>query len=159
MEWLRLWSELNSFANLHSRWAPSSVSRRRLEFPGLGAMLRAGFTFAWAVFLNLGCVVDSRLLFVALEDGQELMGFGKAVSGVEFKVSDPGSVEKLSSQVLASVGNYPYRSTDCGQLNSGIFTALKLQKIVMFLVLTFIVIVAAFNIASTLFMAVVKTVA
>ena len=99
---------------------------------------------------------DSRLLFVALEDGQELMGFGKAVSGVEFKVSDPGSVEKLSSQVLASVGNYPYRSTDWRQLNSGIFTALKLQKIVMFLVLTFIVIVAAFNIASTLFMAVVE---
>ncbi len=99
---------------------------------------------------------DSRLLFVALEDGQELMGFGKAVSGVEFRVSDPTSVEKISGQVLATVGNYPYRSTDWRQLNSGIFTALKLQKIVMFLVLTFIVIVAAFNIASTLFMAVVE---
>jgi len=99
---------------------------------------------------------DSRLLFVALESGQELMGFGKAVSGVEFRVADPNGVDKLSSQVLATIGNYPYRSTDWRQLNSGIFTALKLQKIVMFLVLTFIVIVAAFNIASTLFMAVVE---
>lgn len=99
---------------------------------------------------------DSRLLFAALESGQELMGYGKAVSGVEFRVDDPSSVDKLSSQVLATVGNYPYRSTDWRQLNSGIFTALKLQKIVMFLVLTFIVIVAAFNIASTLFMAVVE---
>ncbi len=99
---------------------------------------------------------DARLLFVALEDGQELMGFGKAVSGVEFRVAEPTRVEKISGQVLATVGNYPYRSTDWRQLNSGIFTALKLQKIVMFLVLTFIVIVAAFNIASTLFMAVVE---
>ena len=63
---------------------------------------------------------------------------------------------KNFQQVLASVGNYPYRSTDWRQLNSGIFTTLKLQKIVMFLVLTFIVIMAAFNIASTLFMAVVE---
>lgn len=99
---------------------------------------------------------DARLLFAALESGQELMGYGNAVSGAEFRVSQPDKVEKLSRAVLEAVGNYPYRSTDWRQLNSGIFTALKLQKIVMFLVLTFIVIVAAFNIASTLFMAVVE---
>jgi lipoprotein-releasing system permease protein len=99
---------------------------------------------------------DSRLLYVALGTGQTLMGMGEAVSGVEIRVADPASVDVLSSRVLASVGNYPYRSVDWRQLNSGIFTALKLQKIVMFLVLAFIVVVAAFNIASTLFMAVVE---
>ncbi|MEC9466903.1 MAG: FtsX-like permease family protein [Myxococcota bacterium] len=99
---------------------------------------------------------DSRLLYVALSTGQSLMGMGDAVSGVEIRVADPANVDTLSSQALATIGNYPYRTVDWRQLNSGIFTALKLQKIVMFLVLAFIVVVAAFNIASTLFMAVVE---
>jgi lipoprotein-releasing system permease protein len=65
-------------------------------------------------------------------------------------------VEVYSEKVLSAAGRYPYRTLTWRELNSGIFTALKLQKIVMFLVLTFIVIVAAFNIASTLFMTVVE---
>jgi lipoprotein-releasing system permease protein len=78
------------------------------------------------------------------------------VSGVEFKVTDPERVDITAKAALRLLGRYPYRSLDWRELNSGIFTALNLQKIVMFLVLTFIVIVAAFNIASTLFMAVVE---
>ncbi len=54
------------------------------------------------------------------------------------------------------MGGYPYRTLDWREMNAGIFTALKVQKLVMFLVLIFIIIVAAFNIASTLFMVVVE---
>ena len=72
------------------------------------------------------------------------------------RVQNPDAVERTAQKVLSAVGRYPYRTQDWRQLNAGIFTALKLQKIVMFLVLTFIVIVASFNIASTLFMAVVE---
>lgn len=99
---------------------------------------------------------DARLAYLHLGAAQELMGMGDTVNGVEFKVEDPGRVEFYSEKVLSAAGRYPYRTLTWRELNSGIFTALKLQKIVMFLVLTFIVIVAAFNIASTLFMTVVE---
>ncbi len=99
---------------------------------------------------------DSRLAYLHINASQQLMGLGDTVNGVEFKVANPERVELYSDGVLAAVGRYPYRTLDWRELNSGIFTALKLQKIIMFLVLTFIVIVASFNIASTLFMTVVE---
>ena len=99
---------------------------------------------------------DSRLVYLDLSASQRFMGMGKAVNGVEFRVTQPERVDGVGHKVLSALGRYPYRTLDWRELNSGIFTALKLQKIVMFLVLTFIIIVAAFNIASTLFMAVVE---
>jgi lipoprotein-releasing system permease protein len=99
---------------------------------------------------------DARLVYLSLKASQRLLGLGGSVSGIEIKVHEPEQVELYSRKVLSTLGHYPYRTLDWRELNSGIFTALSLQKIVMFLVLTFIVIVAAFNIASTLFMAVVE---
>jgi lipoprotein-releasing system permease protein len=99
---------------------------------------------------------DVRLAYLELGASQRLMGLGQAVNGVEFKVSDPQRVELIADKVLQTIGGYPYRSLDWRELNIGIFTALRLQKIAMFLVLIFIIVVAAFNIASTLFMAVVE---
>lgn len=99
---------------------------------------------------------DARLIYMGLAPSQALMGMGKAVNGLEMRVAKPDAIEHLSQRVLAKIGRYPYRSLDWRELNQGIFTALKLQKIVMFLVLTFIVVVASFNIASTLFMTVVE---
>ena len=101
---------------------------------------------------------DARLVYVDLASAQKLFGLGNSVSALEMRVKDPDMVERTAQQVLSALGRYPYRTLDWRQLNSGIFTALKLQKIAMFLVLTFIVIVASFNIASTLFMAVVEKV-
>ena len=117
---------------------------RRMEFR-IGGVFRSGMH-----------EFDARLLYLDLPASQHLLGMGGAVNGVEFRVRDPDTVEQTARQVLSNIGRYPYRTLDWRELNSGIFTALKLQKIVMFLVLTFIVIVASFNIASTLFMAVVE---
>jgi len=99
---------------------------------------------------------DARLLYVELQSAQSLFGMGDAVHGVEIKVTDPDEVTALSAKVLETLDGFPYRTSDWRQLNHGIFSALAVQKVVMFLVLTFIVIVAAFNIASVLFMGVVE---
>ncbi len=117
---------------------------RRLQFR-LGGVFRSGMHD-----------FDVRLAYLDLAAAQRLMGLGEAVNGLELKVRDPERVELVAERVLNRIGRYPYRTLDWRELNIGIFTALKLQKIVMFLVLTFIIIVAAFNIASTLFMAVVE---
>lgn len=97
---------------------------------------------------------DSRLVVTSLAASQDLLGLGRAVSGVELKLEDPFAAEAVGKQVLSRIGRYPYRLVDWRQLNAGIFTALSLQKVVMFLVLAFIVVVASFNVASTLLMAV-----
>ena len=65
-------------------------------------------------------------------------------------------MQEIGQRVLRAIGRYPYRTMDWRELNGGIFRALTMQKLVFFIVLTFIIVVAAFNIASTLFMAVVE---
>ncbi len=117
---------------------------RRLDFNLTGAFRSGMHDF------------DARLLYLDVRSSQRLMGLNGAVNGVEFRIKDPEAVDVVAREVLRTVGSYPYRTLVWRELNAGIFTALKLQKIVMFLVLTFIIVVAAFNIASTLFMAVVE---
>lgn len=97
---------------------------------------------------------DVRLAYMDLAATQQLFGLGGNVTGIEFRVREPESVDLTARAAMRAVGRYPYRTLDWRELNAGIFTALNLQKILMFLILTFIVVVAAFNIASTLFMAV-----
>lgn len=99
---------------------------------------------------------DARLIYTSLKASQEMMGLGDAVTGVELRLTDPARVELAGARVDRAIGRYPYRTLDWRKLNEGIFRALSLQKIVFFLILSFIVVVAAFNIASTLFMAVVE---
>lgn len=122
----------------------SATAPKRMNFR-IGGVFRSGMH-----------EFDSRLIYIHLTAAQRLMGMGSTVSGVEFRVEDPENVEAVARQVLSAVGRYPYRTLDWRELNLGIFTALKLQKIAMFLVLCAIIIVGAFNIASTLFMAVVE---
>lgn len=97
---------------------------------------------------------DSRLVYMELGASQDLLGMGSAVNGVEVKISEPEHVEHVEKSVLRAIGRYPYKTLNWRKLNEPIFMALKYQKIIMFLVLNFIVIVGAFNIASTLFMSV-----
>jgi lipoprotein-releasing system permease protein len=99
---------------------------------------------------------DSRLAYVSLGAAQSLLGMGTSVNGIELKVAEPEKVDLVAKAALRVLGRYPFHALDWRELNSGIFTALNLQKIVMFLLLIFIVVVAAFNIASTLFMSVVE---
>ena len=117
---------------------------RRMEFRIVGAFRSGMHEF------------DARLAYLELGASQHLLGMGKAVNGVEFRVQDPNTVDVVAARVLRAIGRYPYKTLDWRELNHGIFMALNLQKAAMFLILAFIVVVAAFNIASTLFMAVVE---
>lgn len=99
---------------------------------------------------------DSRLTYLELAASQELLGLGGSVSGVELRLTDPQRVEAISAKVLRSVGRYPYRTLDWRELNQGIFRALFLQKVAFYTIIVMIIVVAAFNIASTLFMTVIE---
>ncbi len=99
---------------------------------------------------------DARLVYAPLAAAQQLFDMPGRVSGLELRVRDAAHVEPITAALRARLGRYPYRVNDWRELNAGLFAALALQKVVMFLVLCCMVVVASFNIAATLFMAVVE---
>jgi len=96
---------------------------------------------------------DSGFVFVRLADAQKLMRLGHAVSGIEVRVDDVYKAAKIAGRIVKRLG-FPYWARDWMRLNQNLFSALKLEKVAMFVILTLIVLVAAFNIASTLIMTV-----
>lgn len=96
---------------------------------------------------------DDRYAVVARGLGQEFAGLGEAVSGIEIRLADPARARPWGAELELDLG-YPYRALDWMTQNHSLFSALKLEKIGMGLVLFFITLVAAFNIVSTLVMVV-----
>ncbi|HET7229913.1 MAG TPA: ABC transporter permease [Longimicrobium sp.] len=96
---------------------------------------------------------DNKFMYTSIPAAQELTGMGKAVSGLEVRVPDPGRATEVGDRIVDKLG-LPYRTDDWKTMNQALFSALKLEKLAMSLILLLIVIVAAFNIISTLVMVV-----
>jgi len=92
---------------------------------------------------------DASLAYTSLKSAQELVGLKKAVTGIEVKVNDIYKAPVIAKLIEKKLG-FPYRTNNWIQMNKSLFAALKLEKIMMFIVLTLIVIVASFNIIGTL---------
>jgi len=96
---------------------------------------------------------DSGLALINLKDAARLFRFGDRIAGLRIKLTDPLRAPALSRKLAKSLGG-SYWVVDWTQLNANWFRALQLEKTMMFLILTLIVAVAAFNIVSTLVMVV-----
>ena len=96
---------------------------------------------------------DNSYIYMALPVAQEFAGLGSAVTGIEVRSTDRWHATKLASAVEAALG-FPYRTVDWQEQNRSLFQALKLEKLAMGVILFLIVVVAAFNIVSTLTMVV-----
>ena len=94
---------------------------------------------------------DTKFTYGSLEDVQDFLGLGSAVTGVEFNVQDPWRADAVAERLSAELG-YPYQVDDWQSQNASLFSALKLEKFAMAVILLLIVLVAAFNIVSTLIM-------
>ena len=94
---------------------------------------------------------DQTFAYINLRDAQRLLKMGDAVSGIEIRVTDIYQARAVADAVLSRLGP-GYYARDWMQLNRNLFKALKLERRVMFIILTLIVLVAAFNIASSLIM-------
>jgi lipoprotein-releasing system permease protein len=97
---------------------------------------------------------DRRLMYTALHHTQELVGRGDQVMGVELKVKDVGRAAAIARKLEQKLGGPPYQVEDWYQLNHNLFTALRIQKAVLVVILTLIIAVAAFNMVSALTMVV-----
>ena len=98
---------------------------------------------------------DSALLYMSLADAQQFFTLGEQVTGIEVKIRDVYQAQTVARE-LESVLGFPYTTRDWTEVNSNIFAALKLEKVVYFIVLLLIVLVAAFNIIATLIMVVME---
>lgn len=96
---------------------------------------------------------DLRNVYTPLGPVQELLGIPDQVSGIGVRVADPWRA-KEAARALAERLGHPYWTEDWISTNRSLFSALKLEKLAMAVILFLIVLVAAFNIISTLVMVV-----
>jgi lipoprotein-releasing system permease protein len=117
------------------------------SFPGVGRFRVVGLSESGMY------EYDSSFAYVSLEVAGGLMGMAGRATGVEVKIGDIYQAGKIATRIREELG-YPYWAKDWMQSNRNLFSALKLEKVVMFIILVLIVMVAAFNIISTLIMVV-----
>jgi lipoprotein-releasing system permease protein len=97
---------------------------------------------------------DSKLVYTDLREAQAFYQEGDSVTGVEMKVADVDRAREVAAQVEEELGGKLYDVVDWMELNHGLFTALRIQQILMSLVLALIILVAAFTVIATLIMVV-----
>ncbi len=98
---------------------------------------------------------DSTLAYLSLKSCQDFLQLGDAVTGIGIKVDNIYQADKIARSIQSKLG-FPYWAHNWMQMNKNLFSALKLEKRVMFIILSLIVLVAAFNIISALIMIVME---
>lgn len=98
---------------------------------------------------------DAKLALISLDEAQELFDLGEMVHGIEVRVDDIYRVREVATATEALLGPGVW-TRDWMQMNRTLFSALRQERVLMFIILTLIVLVAAFNIISTLVMMVME---
>lgn len=127
----------------------------------MGTMTPAGPAPRMAMFKVAGIFelgmyeYDSNMAFVSIENAQKFFRLGDTVTGVEVKIKDIYNADKVADDIITKLkGRYWTRTWM--EMNRNLFSALKLEKVAMFIILTLIILVAALNIISTLIMVVME---
>jgi lipoprotein-releasing system permease protein len=98
---------------------------------------------------------NTGFVYVSLPEAQKFFDMPDRVSGVQVRVDEIYNAEATGREIQAAVG-YPYYTRNWVEMNKNFFSALKLEKIGMSLILVVIIIVASFNIIGTLTMIVME---
>ncbi len=116
-----------------------------------GAMTAVGLVpkmrrFEVAGFVEVGMYeYDASLAYTSLRAAQEFAGLGDRVTGVEVKLDDPFRARVVGRELMAALGP-GYWVRDWMDMNRNLFAALQLEKLALFVIVTIIVLVAAFAI-------------
>jgi lipoprotein-releasing system permease protein len=98
---------------------------------------------------------DSQLAYLKMEELQKVIGLRGVVNGIEVRVDDIFKADEVSKEIKERLG-YPYYVQWWKETNKSIFYALSLEKVVMFIILILIVLVAGMNISNSLIMTVIE---
>ncbi|MBI5378777.1 MAG: ABC transporter permease [Nitrospirae bacterium] len=88
---------------------------------------------------------DASLAYVTLEAAREFAGLGDRVTGIEVRLEDPFRAKTAAREISSRLG-FPYWVRDWMEMNRNLFAALQLEKTALFVIVTIIVLVAAFAI-------------
>jgi lipoprotein-releasing system permease protein len=94
---------------------------------------------------------DQTFAFIHIHDAQKMLRMDDSVTGIDIRVSDIYAARNIADTIVSELG-FPYWARDWMQMNQNLFRALKMERWVMAIILILIVLVAAFNIASSLIM-------
>ncbi len=98
---------------------------------------------------------DSSLAYISITEAQKFFNLSDVVTGIEVKVDDIFLAGEVAQDIESRL-EFPYQARDWMKLNRNLFSALELEKDMMFVILILIILVASFNIVSTLTMTVVE---
>jgi lipoprotein-releasing system permease protein len=123
-----------------SLWAPEAQVPRSREFRVVG-LFYSGFD-----------EYDTRLVYVDLYEAQSFYDHGDVVTGVEIRLDDPDDAKDTAREIERRLGGTPYRVLDWEELNHNLFTALRIQKVALTVVVSALVMVSGLLIIATLVM-------
>jgi lipoprotein-releasing system permease protein len=128
-----------------------------------GRKTAAGFTPEIRIFHVAGVFstgmfeYDSSLAYTSIPALQDLLGIKEdLVSGLEVRLADVYAAKEVAAKVDQRLGGFPYFVRDWMEMNESLFSALKLEKTAMFVILVMIVLVGSFSIVTTLVMLVME---
>ncbi len=98
---------------------------------------------------------DAKFAYISLAAAQQFFNMPRSATGIEVKIEDVYQAKLVGKEVGERLG-YTYLVKDWMDMNKNFFSALRLEKIVMFIILALIILVAAFGIISSLIMVVME---
>lgn len=109
-----------------------------------------------AIFFSGMYEYDSKFVYISLAEANSFFVMNGSVSGIEYKVSDLDRTVPIAAAIKDRLGGYPYYTRDWMQMNRNLFSALKLEKIAMFIILVALIFMASLLILVALVMVVME---
>lgn len=107
-------------------------------------------------FYELTSVYDRKHVFVGIEQAKDLFGMGDRISGIDVRLENPDQARALKSRLLPEVDTSRYTIQTWYDIQQSLYSVMRLEKWGASIILTLIVIVAAFNIVGSLTMVVIE---
>jgi lipoprotein-releasing system permease protein len=94
---------------------------------------------------------DLNLAYISIASAQQLLNM-TGVEGIQIKTDNVFTADRTSKQIVKNLGGYPYCCIDWKSQNKSLFDWMRLERLIIFIVISLIVVVASFNIVSSLIM-------
>lgn len=99
---------------------------------------------------------DSRFAYIDIKDAETFFDFETATRGLGLRITDIYRADEVDSKIMGLLASPVYSTNNWVQMNRNLFSYIKVEKILMFLLLTLIILVAAFNLVAMLTMVIME---
>jgi lipoprotein-releasing system permease protein len=99
---------------------------------------------------------DSRFVYIDIHDAERFFEFEAATHGLGLRIKDIYSADKIDARIMHLLADPSFSTNNWIQMNRNLFSYIKVEKILMFLLLTLIILVAAFNLVAMLTMVIME---